>query len=48
MIVTYTVVEDLSKGLRQPVAIGSPNRLVVIIKLFSIIVPIGVRDILEL
>ena len=48
LIVTCTIVEDLSKGLRQPVAIGSPNRPVVVVELLSIVVPIGVRNILEL
>ena len=48
LVVPYTVIKDLGEGLQQPVTIGSPDRPVVVVELLSIVVPIGVRDILEL
>ena len=42
------VVEDLSIGLKQPIAIGSPNRLIVIVELLLEVVSILVSDVLEL
>jgi hypothetical protein len=47
-IVPIAIVEDLSIGLKQPIAIGSPNRLIVIVELLLEVVSILVSDVLEL